>query len=304
MRTAAQGQYAALRDQSGGQPRHPLVSTQARIQSRPRGRKGGRVGDHQIERRPLVPQSSQHVKRIALAAVKPVLCPHGHRTLARQIQGGCRPIHTECRSRPARQCRQTKTAHMGKHIQHACALRHRFGKGMVGTLVIEQSRLLPAGDIGHINRPVHRNREWRIRSCADQRRVHIVQPLKTARAATCVLENARRTRHLDRRCGQHIDPHISPGRVGLDDQRIAKAVDDDAGKPISFGMDQPIVRRIKEPVPQVQRPLETRGKPRLIHHRRWIGIDHARDNFGRRVDGGKAQRVAIFVLKHGQRPGL
>ena len=191
---------------------------------------------------------------------------------------------------------------MRKHIQHPRAARQTGGKGVVGALVIEQAGFLPAHQIGHIGRAVHRHRDRAINGTTEDRHV-LVQTFQRARAPRAVFDNGGHARDgLDRR-RQGVDPRLGPCGVGLNHHRVAKAVDDHTGQAVGLGMDQTVERRIKQGFAQRQRGLQAGFEPRLIDRRGHIAVQHPTDDLGIRVHRNQTHLATFVILEDGNRTG-
>ncbi len=68
-----------------------------------------------------------------------------------QRRGGT--VHRKRALRAGRECRKREAPHMSEDVEHARALREARREGMVRALVVEEPRLLPAHQVGHVGRP-------------------------------------------------------------------------------------------------------------------------------------------------------
>ena len=191
---------------------------------------------------------------------------------------------------------------MGEHVQHPRPPRQPRGKGMVRALVIEEARLLPPRHIRHVNRAIHRHRHRALHAAAQHRRL-FRQPFQTPRPARPVLDDRHHPRHRPQGRDQRLQQHLGPCRIGLNHRHIPETVDHNARQTIRLGMHQPVKGRVEQPLPQRLRPCQTRGKPRLIHHRRRVTVQHPRYDLRFHIDGDKAEGPPLAILQHAQRAG-
>ena len=196
-----------------------------------------------------------------------------------------------------RQSGKRETADMAEHIQHARTLAKLGSKGVIGTLIEKQPRLLPLREIRHVDSAVHGNLHWPCRRCPSQHGRRVVQSFQRARPARRVFQDICRTCHIGQGSGQILQHRIRPGSVGLNHAGIAKAVDHDAGQAISLGMDQAIKGSIEQSLAQGKRAAQAQAQPRAVNGPGRIQIQHPRHDPRPRIDRDERKRHARGILK-------
>ena len=299
MRARTHTQKAIRRHKFGCQFCHPLIGAQPGFERLLVGGKGGRITNHHVKPRPLFAKGRQNVKGITLAGFKPVLHAHLRRALRRQCQRRFRAVDRKRMFGTCRKRRKGKAADMREHVEHPRALGKPGGEGVVGALIKKQAGFLPAGQIGHIDRAIHGHCNRGLGRLADQNGMLFVQPFKNARAPRGVFQNGGDTGDLDKRRHQIRQHNFGPGGIGLDDRDIAEPVDHDPRKAIGLGMDQPVMRRVVNPLAHRMGARQSHAQPLLIDPRGGVTIQHAGHDLGGRAKGDKAKRLSIAILKHG-----
>ena len=83
-------------------------------------------------------------------------------------------------------------------------------------------------------------------------------------------------------------------------ERVAVAVDDDAGNPVAFGVDHPIgvgdVIQFEDVAPQAHRAVE-QFVPEQFVRRRLSATEHSDGNFGLRVEVAETERLVLLPDK-------
>ena len=128
-----------------------------------------------------------------------------------------------------------------------------------------------------------------------------LQPFELAHRRI-VLEHDRPRRKLGlQRLEQHRRQQLHAGRVHLDHQGLAEAVDDQAGQAVGLGMDQPVVGHADQPVAQRGGLRQPPAEEQRIDRGVGLGREHAGGDQRMRVEGDQAQRLAARRAQDGER---
>ena len=192
---------------------------------------------------------------------------------------------------------------MGKHVKHPCLPRQSGGEGVVGALVVEEPRLLPPGQIGHVGRTVHRHRHRGIWRGPGQHGIAIIQPFEASRPAARAFEHVGHARHRDQRGGQLVQMDFGPGGVRLHHRGIAETIDDHAGEAVGLRMDKAVERRVIEAAAQRKRAGQAFGEPVVRQLGDPGAVQHPPCNARSGVCRDKGQRFAARILQHAERAG-
>ena len=271
MGAGTDAEVAASLHQTGCETGRSLIGAKPFFQRALRRRKGGRVGDDEIEAPPVLTDLAHDVEGLTTQGREPVGDACGRRPFLRQRQRGGGAIDGNGGGCAARQTSEREAADMGEDVEHIGALRQPRGEGVVRALVEEKAGLLTADQIGHVGRAVHRRRKGRIDRAALQPDL-CVQPFQRPCAARAIDHDGGHAGHISQSVADIARHRIGPGRVRLDHGGVAETVDDEAGEAIALSMDKAVERRVEQAFAMRQRNRQAGAQPVAVNLRFRIRI--------------------------------
>ena len=145
---------------------------------------------------------------------------------------------------------------------------------MIRALIVVEACFLSAGQVCQIGGAVHRNGDRPVDLPCCDRQVRL-QPLERANPGRCIDNNRTASSNLSSRRDKFWQQYIGPGRVRLDHQCVAEAVDHDTRQSVAFGMNQPIEWFGVKPFSQIQGRAKTLFQPGTVDLCLWVGIQQA-----------------------------
>ena len=134
-------------------------------------------------------------------------------------------------------------------------------------------------------------------SSPQQRRDALRQALQRAHRGVVAADDQAGRDQVAQRRDQQRGQRLHPRGIGLQRQRVAVAVDDQAGQAIGLGMDQAVVGRVVELLPQRQRGAEPALRPVQVEHRAGVAVQPPGGDQAVRVEAPGAVVPAVVALQ-------